>query len=102
MELDAKTQRKMFESLMPHIYVLRCNGHSWKQITKLLNDTGFNLHSSVVRTYYSNSIARRLDKCRQRMDEQFRIAEEAREAAREANIGSVAEQAAAIIARCKA
>lgn len=98
MELDAKTQRGMFESLMPHIYVLRCNGHSWKQITKLLNDTGFNLQSSVVRTYYSNSIARRLDKCRQRMDEQFRIAEEAREA----NIGSVAEQAAAIIARCKA
>lgn len=58
---EDRTNRKAFESLMPYLYVLRHQGHTWIQLTKLLRDCGFRLQQSTVRSYYSEILAAQPD-----------------------------------------
>ena len=71
-------QRKAFEELMPHIYVLVEKGFSMLQITKLLNEAGFKYQPSTVKVYYNELLASRMDICQQRMTEQILLMDEIR------------------------
>lgn len=68
---DDQTQRKAFEALLPHMYVLRNKGVSWAQLANLLSRAGINLQVSTVRTYYSEMLMRKFDACQERMNEQL-------------------------------
>lgn len=70
---EDQTQRQVFEKLMPNLYVLRSEGFSWAQLTKLLNECGLHLQPSTVRTYYSEMLAARMDICQARMNEQIAV-----------------------------
>ena len=71
-------QRKAFEELMPHLYVLVEKGFSMLQITKLLNEAGFKYQPSTVKVYYNELLASRMDICQQRMTEQILLMDEIR------------------------
>ncbi|MDY7579310.1 hypothetical protein RGU70_13390 [Herbaspirillum sp. RTI4] len=69
-EQKGLTQKKAFEILIPHLFVLRKKGCSWEQITKLLNDKcGFKLQATTVRTYFSEMARRHLGICQEAMTE---------------------------------
>jgi len=70
---EDQSQRKAFEKLMPHLYVLRNKGCSWAQLAKLLGECGFKLQPSTVRTYFGELLAERMDICQARMNEQIAI-----------------------------
>jgi hypothetical protein len=53
--IEAPTQRKAFEALMPIVRDLKDKGRSWKEITKYLNQGGFNIKASTVRSYFVSS-----------------------------------------------
>ncbi|MBK4737305.1 hypothetical protein [Noviherbaspirillum pedocola] len=72
------TQRQLFSSYMPDLYVLRNKGCSFSQIAALLKQCGFNLHPATVRQYYSEMLADRLDECQRRMNEQILLMAEVR------------------------
>ncbi len=51
---DDTTQRKVFVTLVPSIYVLRKQRRrTFREITLLCNRAGFRLSESTVRSYYS-------------------------------------------------
>jgi hypothetical protein len=53
LEPDDQTQRRLFSSLLPVIYMLRNKeGYTFKQITKLLRDCDIKLAEPSVRVYY--------------------------------------------------
>ena len=82
-------QRKAFEQLMPHIYVLVEKGFSMLQITKLLNEAGFKYQPSTVKVYYNELLASRMDICQQRMTEQILLMAEIRKET--VNVGAASE-----------
>jgi hypothetical protein len=96
---EDQTQRKAFESLMPYMYVLRNRGCSWPQITKLLTDCGFNLQTSVVRSYYSEMLATRQDICQEQMNEQILLLAEVRKVTKGADISSIAGKVSGLMDR---
>lgn len=49
---DDQRQRQEFEELMKLVYVLRNKGYNWRQLKKLLTETGFKGQFSRVRDYY--------------------------------------------------
>ena len=64
------TQKKAIEIWIPHLFVLREKGCSWRQITYLLNDKcGFNLQPSTVRSYFGELLPKQIDACRNAMAE---------------------------------
>lgn len=75
---EDQTQRQAFEKLMPHLYVLRNKGCSILQLTDLLNQCGFSLQPSTVRDYYRDALAKRMDLCQERMNEQMILLAEIR------------------------
>lgn len=99
---DDQTQRKAFEALMPFMYVLRNNGCSWAQITKLLTDAGFVLQPSSVRTYYSEMLATRQEICQERMNEQILLLAEVRKETKGVNVADINSRVAAIMNQQKA
>jgi hypothetical protein len=60
---DAHTQRSAFNNYLLELYVLRENGYTFKQLTALLKQCGFNLQSSSVRTYYYELVKERENEC---------------------------------------
>jgi len=69
-EQKGMTQKKAFEILIPHLFVLRKKGCSWEQITKLLNDKcGFKLQAATVRTYFSEMARKHSGICQKAMTE---------------------------------
>jgi hypothetical protein len=76
---EDQTQRAAFEKLMPHLYVLRNKGCSWPQLTGLLNQSGFKLQPSTVRTYYSEMLVKCMDLCQARMNVQIDVMKKLRE-----------------------
>ncbi|APW48623.1 hypothetical protein RA876_19740 (plasmid) [Rhodoferax antarcticus] len=66
---DDQRQRLAFIPMMPHLYVMRRKGCSWGQLAKVLNEAGFNLQPSSVRTYYGEELAVRQDLCEARLAE---------------------------------
>lgn len=98
-----RSNRKMFASLMSYMYVLRNDGCTWEQITKLLADCNINLQVSTVRTYYSEMLADRQDECQRRLNEQILMLREVRKVTEgaDATFESVAGMATAIYDRHK-
>lgn len=94
---EDRTQRKAFETLMPYIYVMRNNKCPWAQITKLLNDLGFTLQTSAVRSYYYKMILTCLDICQQHMQEQTLLMAEIRKETTGADLSAIAGIVAAIM-----
>jgi hypothetical protein len=52
--IGAQTQRQAFASLRPLIHDLRKKGHSWKKITHYLNQSGFDIKTATVRSYFAS------------------------------------------------
>jgi hypothetical protein len=50
--IEAQTQRKAFATLMPLVRDLRGKGHTWEKITHHLNQSGFDIKTSTVRSYF--------------------------------------------------
>jgi len=75
---EDQTQRKAFEQLMPHLYVLRHKGCSWAQLASLLADGGFKLQPSTVRNYFGEMVQRHMDACQESMTEQLLLLKEIR------------------------
>lgn len=94
---DDQTQRQAFERLMPQLYVLKNKGCSFHQITNLLTQIGFNLQPSVVRVYYNEILAARMEMCQSRMNEQILLLAEVRKETKGVNVADIADRVAAIM-----
>ncbi len=68
-EPDDQTQRRAFSKLMPHLYVLRSKGCSYRQLTVMLSQCGFRLQPSTVRDYFNEALATRMDICKAQLDD---------------------------------
>lgn len=99
---DDQTQRKAFAALYPYMYVLRNKGCSWVQLTTLLNESGFTLQPSTVRTYYSELLADRLDVSQARMNEQISLMDELRKEMKGVDISAISARVASAMERSKA
>lgn len=93
-EPEEITQRKIFESLMPYVYILRNKGCSWNQITKLVVASGLNLQPSTIKGYYSKMLATRQDICQERMNEQRLVIAEIRKQSNMSGPSSVSAKVA--------
>lgn len=49
-----RTQRQAFKDLLPRVMEFREKGLTWKEVTRQLNESGFNLKPSTVRSYFSS------------------------------------------------
>ena len=72
-EPDDKVQRQAFKALLPNMYVLRNKGCSFAQLASLLNQCGFSLPPSTVRTYYNEMMVAKMELCSAEMNEQIAI-----------------------------
>ena len=89
---DDQTQKRAFEQLMPHLYVLRNKGCSFQQLTKLLTQCGFQLQPSTVRDYFREGLAKRMDVCQERLNEQMVLLKEVRKHTEGAQISEIADR----------
>ncbi|MBG6078232.1 hypothetical protein [Polaromonas sp. CG_9.11] len=94
---DDQTQRKAFESLMPHLYILRNKGCSWAQLTSLLADAGLVYQTSTVRTYYSEMLATRQDICQRQMNEHILLMAEIRKQTKGVDLAAMSSRVSAIL-----
>ena len=92
-EPEDRTQRQLFAALMPELYVLRMNGCGFGQLTALLNQCGFALQPSTVRTYYHEMLASKMAACEGRMDDQLAILKKVEQATRNDDIAALAARA---------
>ena len=68
-----RSQRQLFKELMPDLYVLRMKGFCFGQLTTLLNNCGFMIKISTVRTYYHEALASKMTLCEARFDKQLAV-----------------------------
>lgn len=94
---EDQTQPKVFETLMPYLYVMRNNECSWAQITKLLKECGFKLQTSAVRSYYDKLLLTCLDICQQHMHEHTLLMAEIRKKTEGADLSAIAGIVSAIM-----
>lgn len=99
---EDRTQRKTFETLMPYIYVMRNNKYRWAQITKLLNECGFTLQTSAIRSYYHKMLLTSQDLCQARMQEQILLMAEIRKKTKGADLSAIAGIVVAIMDKQRA
>lgn len=99
---DDQSQRTAFGRLMPHLYVLRNKGCSWSQLAELLGQCGFKLQPSVVRNYYGEMLADRLDVCQARMNDQIEMLDVIARETKGADLSVIARRTSQILARQKA
>ena len=97
-EPEHQTQRRLFRSLLPTIYMLRNkDGYTFKQITSLLWDSGLKLAESSVRAYYCKMLPGLKDECIIKMEEWALLRDELRKRANEMEISSSSEKALEIL-----
>lgn len=94
---ESLTQAKAFEALVPHIQIMRNKKYTWQQITKLLNECGFKLEASTVRSYYVKFISTHPDICEQRMRETTLLMAEIRQKTEGAHVSVIARMVSEII-----
>ena len=70
-EPEDRSQRQLFASLMPDLYVMRMKGFGFRQITELLVDCGVQLQLATVRNYYQEMLASKMELCEARFDKQL-------------------------------
>ena len=95
---DDRSQRKVFEALMPYLYVLRNKGCSWAQLTRMLAECKIKLQPSTVSSYYSEMLASRLDVCQEQMNEQILLMAEVRKETNKVALEATAKRVAAVLA----
>ena len=95
-------QRKAFEQLMPHLYVLVEKGFSMLQITKLLNEAGFKYQPSTVKSYYNQMLGARMEICQSRMTEQILLMAEIRKETVGVNVGELKTRVQAMLDKHRA
>lgn len=98
---DGQSQRRAFEKLMPHLYVLRHKGCSFSQLAKLLGDVGIKLQPSTVRAYYHEMLAERMDICQARMNEQIALMAAIRAETQGADASAISGRVTAYLDRLK-
>ena len=97
-EPEHQTQRRLFRSLLPTIYMLRNkDGYTFKQITSLLWDSGIKLAEPSVRVYYSQMLPCHEGECIIKMEEWALLREELRKRANEMETSSSSEKALEIL-----
>lgn len=97
-EPEHQTQRRLFRSLLPTLYMLRNkDGYTFKQITSLLRDSGIKLVESSVRAYYFKMLPSLEDECIIKMKEWTLLRDELRKRANEMEISSSSEKALEIL-----
>lgn len=94
---EDQTQRKAFEQLMPHLYVLRHRGCSWAQLASLLADGGFKLQPSTVRNYFGEMVQTHMEACRESMTEQLLVLAEIRKETAGADMSLHKERVSAVM-----
>lgn len=102
LEPDELSQRKLIETLMPELYLLRHKGHSFQQITVLLTQCGLNLQPSTLRNYYTEFLDERRTACEQRMADSLKILATLETAARKRDIGALTDEAMALVPKVQA
>lgn len=76
LETYERTQKQIFCSLMPTLYMLKTEQNfTFKQITSLLNESGIRLSESSVRIYYSEFLSCSEQEYQQETDKQKRFFE---------------------------
>lgn len=90
-------QRKAFETLMPYLFVLRNQGWSWEQLTKLLNDCGFKLQLPTVRRYFGELKKVNLAIYQQEMNAHILRMNEVEKQTRGGNISAISGRVASIL-----
>lgn len=97
-EPEHQTQRRLFRSLLPTVYMLRNKeGYTFKQITSLLLDSRIKLAESSVRVYYSQMLPGRKEECIIKMEEWALLRDELRKRANEMEISSSSEKSLEIL-----
>ena len=94
---EDRTQRRVFETLMPYIHALHNEKYRWEQITKLLNNLGFTLQTSAVRSYYHKMILTCQDVCQAYMQERILLMAEIRKETTGADLSAIAGIVAAMM-----
>lgn len=87
---EDQSQRKAFEKLMPHLYVLRDKGCSFAQLAGLLTKCGLNLQPSTVRRYFEEMLAARMDVCQKQLKEQMALLSEVRKETKQLDVSAIA------------
>jgi hypothetical protein len=98
---DAQTQHQAFLKLMPHLFVLKKNGCTFLQLTKLLTEIGFKLKPSSVKNYYNKALATHMDTCQLQMNEHLSLLENVRKETKGTNLSAISDQVAAIMGQQK-
>jgi len=94
---EDQTQRQVFATLMPYLYVLRNKGCSWPQLTKILVDCGLNFQPATVRTYYSEMLEARQDLCQERMNEQLMVMAEIRKETQGVDMAAITSKVSTVL-----
>jgi hypothetical protein len=98
---EDQSQRQAFEKLMPQLYVLRNKGCSIQQLTGLLTECGFKLQPSTVRDYFREALARQMNVCQERMNEQLILMAEVRKETAGAEFSEIAGRVSATMKQRK-
>jgi hypothetical protein len=94
---DEQTQHQSFLKLMPYLFVLKNNGCTFPQLTKLLTEIGFKLKPSSVKNYYNKALPTRMDTCQLQMKEHLSLLENVRKETKGKNMSAISNQVAAIM-----
>lgn len=97
LEPSERSQRQAFNALMPEIYMLRNKGFSFQQIATLMEQVGFRLQPSTVRSYFNELLVGRQDECIKRMNQQMMMLAEINKETKGSEISMIAAKAATII-----
>ena len=98
---EDQSQRQAFEKLMPQLYVLRNKGCSIQQLTALLTECGFKLQPSTVRDYFREALARQMNVCQERMNEQIVLLAEVRKETSGAEFSEITERVSVVMKQRK-
>ncbi|WP_265060778.1 hypothetical protein, partial [Burkholderia cenocepacia] len=62
-EPDEYSYRTVFKEMMPKLYMMRHRGMSFPQLHRVLNQAGFPIALTTVRTYYNECLVDMLEEC---------------------------------------
>ena len=94
---DEQTQHQAFLKLIPYLFVLKKNGCTFLQLTKLLAELGFRLKPSTVKNYYNKALLTHMATCQLQMNEHLSLLKNVRKETRGTDMSAIGDQVAAIM-----
>jgi hypothetical protein len=94
---DKQTQHQAFLKLMPSLFVLKKNGCTFFQLTKLLTELGFKLEPSTVKNYYNKALLTHMDTCQLKMNDHLSLLANVRKETKGTDMSAISDQVAAIM-----